>query len=345
MTVMVLALATAMQAGGAPVVEIENFIGTVRVIEGDTLDARFERSGEARPDIRNSGGELRIDGGEGMRRVQCYGSWREQRVGRSRRDAKSFDDWPVLIITTPTPVAFELEDSVVRAEIGDTHALNVEMSHCSTLNAGDVDGDARLAIRGSGNVRVGEVGGALQAALSGSGALSARDIGEAAELAVSGSGNAELGDVGGGMEVGISGSGYVRAGHAASLDASVSGSGNVEMGNARDGVRYAASGSGDLSVGATTDVHVRSSGSSNLSVASMNGVLNVSSGGSGNVRIEQGRATRVEAVLAGSSDLWFGGTAGDVDVRVSGGSDAYIRTVTGQRNIRTSGGGDFSTGR
>ena len=41
MTVMVLALATAMQAGGAPVVEIENFIGTVRVVEGATLDAQL----------------------------------------------------------------------------------------------------------------------------------------------------------------------------------------------------------------------------------------------------------------------------------------------------------------
>ena len=62
MTVMVLALATAMQAGGAPVVEIENFIGTVRVVEGATLDARIENSGETRADIRNSGGELAIDG-------------------------------------------------------------------------------------------------------------------------------------------------------------------------------------------------------------------------------------------------------------------------------------------
>jgi len=345
MTVMVLALATAMQAGGAPVVEIENFIGTVRVEQGATLDARVERAGDVRADIRNSGGELVIDGGQNMRRVQCFGGWREQRVGRSRRDALSFDALPVLIITTPEPASFELGDSVVRAEIGDTRSLDVEMSSCSTLNAGNVEGDAHLAIRGSGNVRIGEVGGALHAGLSGSGALTARDIGETAELAVSGSGDVELGDIGGDVEVGISGSGHVRAGHVASLDASVSGSGNVEIGNANGGVRYAASGSGDLKVGATTDVYVRSSGSSNLEVASMDGELNVSSGGSGDVRIEQGRATRVEAVLAGSSDLWFGGTAGDVDIRVSGGSDAYIRTVTGARNIHTSGGGDFTTGR
>lgn len=345
MTVMVLALATAMQAGGAPVVEIENFIGTVRVIEGATLDARIERAGEARADIRTSGGALEVDGGENMRRVQCYGGWRDQRVGRSRRDAKSFDELPVLIITTPSAVSFELGDSVVHAELGDTARLEVELSACSTLNAGDVAGDARLAIPGSGNVRIGEIGGALDAALSGSGALSARDIGETVELAVSGSGNAELGDVGSDMVIGISGSGHVRAGHAASLDASVSGSGNVEIGNAREFVRYAASGSGDLKVGATSDVYVRSSGSSNLEVASMDGVLNISSGGSGDVRIEQGRAVSVEAVLGGSSELWFGGTAGDVDIRVSGGSDAYIRTVTGERNIHTSGGGDFSTGR
>jgi len=345
MTVMVLALATAMQAGGAPVVEIENFIGTVRVVEGDTLDARFERTGDAQPDIQFVNGELDVDGGERMRRVQCYGGWREERVGRNRRNAQSFDELPVLIVTTPSPATFELGDSVVRAEMGDAASLYVELSHCSTLSAGDVAGNARLAIRGSGNMRVGQIGGALDAALSGSGALSTRDIGEDVELAVSGSGDVELGDVGGDMEVGISGSGHVSAGHVASLDASVSGSGNVEVGNAINGVRYAASGSGDLSVGATTDVYVRSSGSSNLQVASMDGELNISSGGSGDVRIEQGRASLVEAVLAGSSDLWFGGTAQDVDIRVSGGSDAYISTVTGQRNIHTSGGGDFSTGR
>ena len=57
MTVMVLALATAMQAGGAPSVEIENFIGTVRVEQGATLEARYERGGSS-ADIRNANAAL-----------------------------------------------------------------------------------------------------------------------------------------------------------------------------------------------------------------------------------------------------------------------------------------------
>lgn len=343
MTVMVLALATAMQAGGAPVIEIENFIGTVRVEQGAALEARYERGGSS-ADIRNANGALYVDGGETMRRMRCFGGWRDQRVGRNRREALSFDELPILIITTPNPASVELDDSIVRAELGETQSLDLVMSHCSTLEAGEVSADASLAIRGSGHASVGEIGGALNAALSGSGHLSAEDIGESVDLAVSGSGDVELGDVGGDLEVGISGSGEVEAGHVASLEASVSGSGNVEIGNAPGGVQYAASGSGDLSVGATTNVSVSISGSSNMEVASMDGVLEMSSSGSGDVRIEQGRASSVEARLGGSSDLWFGGIAEDVDIHVSGGSDAYIRTVTGQRNIRTSGGGDFTTG-
>lgn len=345
MTVMVLALATAMQAGGAPVIEIENFIGTVRVEQGATLEARLVSQSGSDTVIGSSGGVLSVDGGESMRRMRCFGGWRDQRVGLNRREALSFDDLPVLIITTPNPANVELDESIVRAQLGATQSLDLVMSHCSTLEAGDVSSDARLAIRGSGHVSVGEIGGALTAALSGSGHLSAQDVGDSVDLAVSGSGDVKLGDVGGDMEVGISGSGEVDAGHVARLEASVSGSGNVEIGNAPGGVQYAASGSGDLSVGATSDVSVSISGSSNMEVASMDGVLEMSSSGSGDVRIEQGRASSVEARLGGSSDLWFGGTAGDVDIHVSGGSDAYIRTVTGQRNIRTSGGGGFTTGR
>jgi len=345
MTVMLTALAALAQAGSAPSVEIENFIGEVRIETGQTLNVRVEREGEHDTQIANRDGGVQIDGNQSIRRIRCYGRWGEDRVGTSRGSAEPFEAWPLLIITTPDPAALTIKRSVISGTAGDLGSLDAGLSHCSSFTAGDIAGPARVGASGSGDITLGEVGADLSASLSGSGEVDVANVGGDVNLSVSGSGDMSLGNAQGDLDVRVSGSGEVQAGNVARVDASISGSGDIRVGDALGGVVFSASGNGDLRVGAVSDVSVRSSGSSHLEVARMNGALDMRSSGSGSVRVQEGRATRFQADLGGSADLWFGGIAEDVSVSASGGSDIYVLTVEGNRNVRTSGGGSFNTGR
>lgn len=345
MTVMLTALAVLAQSNAAPVIEIENFVGRIRIEQGSELSARVEGDAQNQVALRNRTGAIYVDGGQSTRRMNCYGRNGQHSVGRSRSNAVRFQDLPELIITTPSPASIDVGRSIFQAQMGEVQSLSVALSDCSTLRAGAVFDDVELAAGGSGEAVIGAIGGDLDAAISGSGDLRGDTVAGHVDLAISGSGHVRLSEVTGAMMVSVSGSGDVEAGHVARISASISGSGEIQVGNAPGGVEYAASGNGSLSVGATTNVEVHSSGSSELSIASMNGTLDMSSNGSGEVRIEQGRATSLEVVVGGSADLWFGGVAENVTARVGGGADVYIRQIQGQRDVRTSGGGDFRTGR
>lgn len=345
MTVMLTALAVLAQSNAAPVIEIENFVGRIRIEQGSELSARVEGDSQNQVALRTQTGAIYVDGGENTRRLNCYGRGGQHAVGRRRSNAVRFQDLPELIITTPSPASIDLGRSIFQAQMGEVQTLSVALSSCSTLRAGGVQDDVNLAASGSGEAIIGAVGGDLDAAISGSGDLRGTLVGGQLDLAISGSGHVRLDEITGAMNVSVSGSGKVETGHVARVSASISGSGEIEVGNAPGGVEFAASGNGSLSVGATTNVEVRSSGSSELNISSMNGVLDMSSNGSGEVRIEQGRASSIDATLGGSADLWFGGVADTVTARVGGGADVYIRQIQGQRNVRTSGGGEFRTGR
>lgn len=345
MTLMLTAAVALAQSAGAPVVEIENFIGEVRIEQGARLDARLERSGGAAADIRAQGGAVLVDGGQPMRRMRCHGRGEGQRVGVSRRDAVAFSELPLLIITTPDPAALRLHQSIVRAEAGELASLSLGLSQCGAFESGAIRGDADIAVSGSADVETGDVGGSLDAGVSGSGDLQLGAVGGAATVGVSGSGNVQMRDVDGALSVRVSGSGDVTASDVATLSARSSGSGDIEIGNAPGGIDYHSSGSGDLQVRVTSDVSVRASGSSAVRIAAMNGALDVNASGSGAVRIQDGEASRVSARVGGSGDVWFGGAAQTVDVRISGGGDVYVAEITGDRDIRTSGGGRFRSGR
>ena len=107
MSIIALAAAAVLgQASDATNVQISDFAGEIRIEQGESFAARIERpDSEAPVSIDESGSGLIIDGGRDLRRWGCYGGWRETRVGRSRSSARPFEELPLLIITSPDPVA------------------------------------------------------------------------------------------------------------------------------------------------------------------------------------------------------------------------------------------------
>jgi hypothetical protein len=325
MSLLVLA-AAAVQASGAPTIAITDFAGEIRIEQGAALSARVERADPDGPvSIEETGAGLVIDGGRDMRSWRCSGGWRETRVGPRRGEARPFDELPLLIITAPEPAAFDLDDSIVRAEAGDLAALELGLAHCGAFQAGMIGGDARLGLSGSADVSLGDVGGD-------------------AAVAISGSSDVTLGDVTGALAVSISGSGDVQTGNAASLEARTSGSGGIDAGDIAGPLTYSASGSGDLAARSALGLDFSSSGSADLELGRLEGPLSVTLSGSGDAIIGDGRADPFQVRATGSGGVEFGGTAANVDVRLSGGGDVRVGAVEGAQNVRTTGGGDFEIG-
>lgn len=325
MSLLILA-AAAVQASGAPSISITDFAGEIRIEEGASLSVRIERPDADGPvAINETANALVIDGGRDMREWRCRGGWRQTRVGEDRRSARPFDELPLLIITTPEPAAVELEDSIVRAQLGDLASLDLGLPSCGSVEAGDIAGAAQFGLAGSADVTAGDVGGA-------------------ARIAIAGSSDVALGDVSGELSVAVSGSGDVTVGNSASADVSVSGSGDIELGSISGPLDYSASGSGDLEAVSAQGLTMRSGGSAELAMGRLDGPLSVTLSGSGDVRITDGRAESFEVRSSGSGGVRFCGTAASVDVRLSGSGDVRVGAAESVQSLRTTGSGDFETG-
>lgn len=122
------------------------------------------------------------------------------------------------------------------------------------------------------------------------------------------------------------GSGDTRGGGAGRADLDVAGSGDITM----QGVR-----------GAVTAV---SAGSGNITVGSLNGRLNARIAGSGDVRVKSGEADDVNAEVAGSGSVAFGGAARSLHASIAGSGDITIGRVDGPVTKHVFGSGDVMVG-
>jgi hypothetical protein len=91
-----------------------------------------------------------------------------------------------------------------------------------------------------------------------------------------------------------------------------------------------ATGSGAIATGALSGpVVVMNLGSGDIDIASVNGPLSARIAGSGRVRIASGRATSMEASIAGSGGVSLNGVAGSLRASVMGSGDVRVARVTG----------------
>ena len=287
----------------ADTVSVENFIGRIEIRTGSSSQVSVTISNPGNqaedPVYNQSGNRVEIDGGQRIRNLNCNNRNGQMRIGR-RFSMHDIEDYPLLTITAPADIAFELSRSAFAGEAGDLGSLDLSMSSCGKFEGGDIQGEAAIRINGSGDVTLGQIGHDASVDINGSGDVVLSDIGGSASVDISGSGDVQTGSVTGDAIVGINGSGDVEFGEVSGLSVHISGSGDVEA-------------------------------------QSLNGAFDTRISGSGDVQVHEGRAEPFEASINGSGDIRFGGTAVNVTVRETGGGDIHIDEIEGNVNWRRNG--------
>jgi hypothetical protein len=146
------------------------------------------------------------------------------------------------------------------------------------------------------------------------------------DLAAAGCGAWALGDVRGKLKVTQAGSGIVRAGSASAAELYSSGSGGIATGPISGSVAAMNLGSGDIDI------------------ASMNGPLDARIAGSGRIRVDGGRASAMQASIAGSGDIALNGVAGSLKASVMGSGGIRVAHVTGAVSKAVMGSGEVRVG-
>lgn len=146
------------------------------------------------------------------------------------------------------------------------------------------------------------------------------------ELGNNGCGVWAVGDVRGRLKVGQAGAGDTRTGAAGSAELSTTGSGSITVGAVAGPVAAMNVGSGDINI------------------ASVNGPLNARIAGSGQVRVAAGRATSMQASIAGSGGVTLNGVAGSLKATVMGSGDVRVARVTGAVSKSVMGSGVVQVG-
>ena len=142
-----------------------------------------------------------------------------------------------------------------------------------------------------------------------------------------GCGDWAVANVAGRMRIDQAGAGVTRAGTAHSGDLSVAGSGQVITQPIAGGVTAVSSGAGDIKI------------------AAINGPYDVRVAGAGTIGVGAGLATNMNASIAGSGGIRFGGTALNLQVMIAGPGQVRVDRVTGTVSKRLFGTGSVTVGR
>lgn len=297
-------------ADDAPVLKIENFIGTVEIITSNTGKIIVNDADGA--NIIRSGSNLTIDDDISIRSYNCNhkkdramigkGKFRWNSSSKGYRDIREF---PLVKISAPANVHLEIEGSILFGTVGDIGSGHLHIGSCGDITFGDVNGQLDLSVSGSGDVIMGSAG-ASDISVSGSGDLTAKNL-ASADIHVSGSGDLELGDIAGATDIGSSGAG------------------DLEIGSIGGGLSVHSSGASDLEVDSVTggDLTIRVSGSSD-------------------VTIKDGSVDTLFIKASGASDVTYGGSSVDAEARASGASDITIRQPSGHLRTSDSGAADVN---
>ncbi|MCH8490723.1 MAG: DUF2807 domain-containing protein [Oceanicaulis sp.] len=295
------------QAFDAEVIQISNFIGRIEVREGGeeiVVEARAGAGGEAAPELRLTGGVVAIDGGQSVSRMNCRrrdgeaylgggGGW----FGFGASASRAISDYPSLVITAPASLALVIRDSIYEGAAGSLGEADLAMRSCTRFAAGDVSGELKARMSGSGALIIGAVGAGADLAMSGSGRVTAGDVNGPVDARVSGSGGIRIGDVSGALSAVVSGSGGLTAGDVGDFNAVVSGSGSVRTGE-------------------------------------QTGAMTARVSGSGSVRAASGRAEPLRATVSGSGSVRHGGESVNADVSISGSGGVRAERFTGETRWR-----------
>lgn len=301
-------LASPAFAKNAPVLKIENFIGTIDITTGNH-DKITITDADGAP-VEKAQGRVTIDGGHTIKSVNCrskkssvkinLGGWKYK---KRRGGYKDISEYPYVKITMPNTAHLIIKNSVIFGDVETIGSGDLAIRYCGDIDFGDIKGDLNLRISGSGDVKIGDAG--------------------AADLHVSGSGDLEAGDL-------------------ASADIYVSGSGDLDIGDIQGHAKIRSSGAGDIQIDSLLGgLDYEGSGSSDFEARSVRGGnLHIHSSGSGDVSIADGDVKTLEINASGASDVSYRGRAVNAEAHASGAADITINTPSGYLEKSTSGAGE-----
>jgi hypothetical protein len=310
---------------------IEDFVGRITVVETSSSKIKVTREDNMKGvNLYEDGGNLKIDGGindpDGDKCKGYYGqfniTWFKKNNSGEFGGYEDLEDYPQLTIEAPKDTALVIRNSVPFMTAGDLGSVDANLGHCGKVNLGDIAGDVRANIRGSGDLSAGNIGNAV--------------------INVRGSGDVEFEDAGH-VEIFISGSGDAEFNNVRSAEVSVSGSGDVSFEDIDGPLSVESHGSGDFEAGDVNgDFVYDSHGSGDLEIDSITGRASVDIAGSGDADIDDGDVSELRVSTTGSSDFRFDGTAESADLYASGASDIYVNEVTGEVRSKERGAADIS---
>ncbi|WP_017931564.1 GIN domain-containing protein [Robiginitomaculum antarcticum] len=321
------AFAMSAQAEDGPELVIENFVGTVTLITDNTAPLSVASVTNKKDMTQHNDGEnLVIDGGirkpDGDKCKGYYGNWSwSKKKSGTIGGYEDIEDYPKLTISAPSNTILVVRNSIPFIETGDLGGANVEVQACGKINMGDLDGDLRVELSGSGDIMAGNVHDA-DLNLRGSGDVSIKNARD--------------------LRADLSGSGDIVTGNVANADISLRGSGDIELEDVTGKLNLSLRGSGDVSVGNVSGgAEASMRGSGDIEIDSISGPTRLESSGSGDIEVDDGDTDMLYISSSGSSTIEYGGTAKDADLRATGAADIYVHHVTGSVDQRESGSADI----
>ncbi|MBL8547182.1 MAG: DUF2807 domain-containing protein [Hyphomonadaceae bacterium] len=295
-------------AGTAPVVAVSAGTMAAETFAGERLRIRnlaavVTITPEDRTDyvveINNSSGQLPMptvssDEGRVIIDGQLRGRVRDCGVGgsasvRGYGDGE-FEAAELPHITIRAPRALVIDRSGAgTTEIGASQSLELDVSGCSTTNAGDVAGELTMDVAGSGDVNAGAAQ-SLNADVAGSSDVVVGAVANGASIDIAGSGSVTLASLTGELNSDGAGSGSVNIQGGAITNANIdlAGSGDVAIAATVQALEVSIVGSGGVDVNAqvgTIDAEIAGSGS--VTAASATGSIRQEVWGSGEVSVGQ----------------------------------------------------------
>lgn len=291
------ALLAAGAAQAAPSVEIKSAVARVVVVPQARPDVKVvmqSTSAQLPLTVRTEGDKTIVDGGlsrpvGGDKIKNCMTINGRASVTVAGVGKVAWDSIPQVIVYVPMDAKVGASGAVF-GSVGRTDKLELSNAGCGDWTIGNVAGEMKINLAGSGDVKAGTSG--------------------TARINIAGSGDAEMGAVRGDLSIQIAGSGDVAAGAVGgALSTKTGGSGDVEVASVNGQVSTSTAGSGDVQIrgGRAT-------------------ALAVSTAGSGDV-LFGGVADSVSAKIAGSGDVRVGKVNGSIAKSVVGSGEVVIGRV------------------
>jgi len=289
------AILAAGAAQAAPSVEIRNAVARVVVVPQARADVKvvFKSTNADLPlTIRTEGDKTIVDGNLGRpmgadRIKNCMSLNGNVSVSVAGVGKVAWAAMPEVIVYVPMEAKVGAGGAVF-GSVGRASSLQLSNTGCGDWTVGNVAGELKVNLAGSGDTRAGSAG--------------------VARIHLAGSGDVTLGGVGGDLTVKIAGSGDVTAGSVGGgLSVSTGGSGDTEVASVAGAVTTSTAGSGDVLIrrGRASALNVSTAGSGDVLFGGVAGSVNAKIAGSGDVRVSQVTGAISKSVV-GSGEVVVG---------------------------------------